>query len=402
MTPKRAQQPGAPRLDGVDLIRGLALLSVLLNHINIFARLEDAKVGQFLPAWLWCLTFNSGLLGVSAFFVVSGFVITLTSIRRFGSLDRVPFGKFYWIRFARIAPPLLLVLVVLSTLHVANIDRFRINPAVCGLPRAILAVLAFHVNWLETGHGWLPACWTVFWSLSVEGVFYLAYPAACALLLLRRWGKLGFFGLMGLLIVAGPAARVLTADHIWRQQSYLANMDGIAIGCLCGIVTDWCATNRKLTESRWALISQIVGISAVLLIALYPWLHETVGWELNIARIGIDVTISLLGTALFLWGSFLRGRKGAVIWRPMRWFGRHSYEIYLSHEFVVVAVLPLFLEQERGPEILWIALVIGVASFIGYIFARFFSEPINQKSKASRGFTSSMEHILNCSFDGTR
>src|SRR5580704_6107846 len=100
MATSTTKRPAISRLSGVDFIRGLALLSVVLQHINIFARLEDTKVGAFLPEWLWYATFNSGLHGVAAFFAVSGFMITLTSIRRFGSLDRVSVGKFYWMRFA--------------------------------------------------------------------------------------------------------------------------------------------------------------------------------------------------------------------------------------------------------------------------------------------------------------
>lgn len=66
----------------------------------------------------------------NVFFVVSGFLITLISIRRFGSLAQLRPGFFYRIRFARIASPLLLLLAVLSVMHLAGVPEFRIKPQV--------------------------------------------------------------------------------------------------------------------------------------------------------------------------------------------------------------------------------------------------------------------------------
>ncbi len=72
---------------------------------------------QGVPRQLvYSLVWN-GQFGVQIFFAVSGFLIMSTAMRRWGSLAQVNVGDFYKLRFARIAPLLLLLLAVLSSLH---------------------------------------------------------------------------------------------------------------------------------------------------------------------------------------------------------------------------------------------------------------------------------------------
>src|SRR6202034_2425153 len=170
------------RLDGIDVLRGLAILFVLMNHVNM--RLFIAKIPytrgipeQVVSSLVW-----NGQYGVQMFFAVSGFLITSTSIRRWGSLSRVSVRDFYALRFARIGPLLLLLLAVLCTLHAAGLKDFVISEKVGGLGRALIAALTFHLNVLEAHRGSLPGKWAILWSLSVEEMFYLFFPPVCWLL----------------------------------------------------------------------------------------------------------------------------------------------------------------------------------------------------------------------------
>src|SRR6201993_5372447 len=136
--------PGWTRLDGVDLLRGLAIFFVLMNHVNM--QLLGAKVPytKGLPVQLvYSLVWN-GQFGVQIFFAVSGFLITSTTLRRWGSLSQVSVRDFYLLRFARIAPLLLLLLALLSTLHAAHLEHFVVSAKTGGLGRALLAALTFH------------------------------------------------------------------------------------------------------------------------------------------------------------------------------------------------------------------------------------------------------------------
>ena len=368
---------GPRRLDGIDLIRGLSIIAVVLLHISIFAHRDHVEVGASLPRWLHYLIFWNGDNGVSVFFVVSGFLITLIAIRRFGSLGQIRPGRFYRLRFARIAPPLLLVLVALSILHLAGVSYFRIRPQVATLPAALFSALTFNLNWFEAVHGWLPPCWTVLWSLSVEEVFYLLFPLACLLLWRRPAARMGLSALLIGLIAVAPFARTdPAANAIWQGQSYFSNLDGIALGCLTALFTDWCLRTGRLTHKPWPLLAQLAGALLMLMIAVWPWPSALAGWHFKrvLADDGTDVTVLIIGAALFIWGSVLRGARGAAWLEPVRWFGRHSYEVYLTHEFAVIAVLTAF---DHGPVIVWLAAVFALSALLGWLFARFFSEPLN-------------------------
>ncbi|MDE2451147.1 MAG: acyltransferase family protein, partial [Gammaproteobacteria bacterium] len=83
------------RLAGVDVLRGVSVLLVVLHHINLRFLLNDLPVRNALPPRLAQVLFWSGYYAVVAFFVISGFLITSLSLRRWGSLGSVQVGSFY-------------------------------------------------------------------------------------------------------------------------------------------------------------------------------------------------------------------------------------------------------------------------------------------------------------------
>ncbi len=363
----------------MDLVRGLSIIAVVLLHT--YLRFFYAGLGllDHAPSWLRHLVLFNGGNGVKVFFTVSGFLITFTSLRRFGSLAAMRPGTFYRIRFARIAPLLLALLAVLSLLHLANVPDFRIRPAVGALPRALLAALTFHLNWYEAAHGYLPANWDVLWSLSVEEMFYLLFPWVCLGLLRIRHGASLFLAFMLTLIAVGPFARtVWTQNEVWQNNTYLGGTDAIAMGCLTALVADFWLKRRSAMPPRhvvWTCVGvQGLGSALLLIFAIWPRWH----WLRPIGRSGTDDSLLALGACLFMLGSVVRGARGRAVSAPLRWFGRHSYEVYMTHEFVVIAGTELLLRVKHGPHWLWAAGVLAATAPLGWMVARWFSEPANR------------------------
>lgn len=374
------ERPATSRFDGVDLLRGFSIIAVILLHGQIRLHSYSPWIKAMRSNWLFDIFFWNGGNGVTVFFSISGFLITLTSLRRFGSLAKMRAVIFYRIRFARIAPLLLLLLAALSLLDLVHANGFEISPSCATLPRALFAALTFHINWYEAAHGYLPANWDVLWSLSVEEMFYLFFPLAC--LVLFRWrGISAFVVLLFLFVAMGPFARtVWTTNAIWQGTSYIGCMSGIALGCLTALLTERLQrANPIRLYARALLMIQIAGSVLMLLIVVRPHWQ----WVRFLGRSGTDDTVLSLGTCLVMLASVLRGRSGRAWLEPIRWFGRHSYEVYLTHEFVVVWMTLLYVKLRGEWPVAWIIAEVVLAAPLGALVARWFSEPMNRRLRGA-------------------
>jgi peptidoglycan/LPS O-acetylase OafA/YrhL len=361
--------PVGQRLQGVDVLRGLAIFFVLMNHVNM--RLLFAKVPyteglseQLVSSLVW-----NGQRGVQIFFAVSGFLITATSLRRWGSLSGVRSSGFYLMRFARIAPLLLLLLGVLTALHFAHVEHFVVSAKTGGLPRAILATLTFHVNVLEARRGYLPGNWDILWSLSVEEMFYLFFPLVA---LLFGRGKLFVVILLGF-VALGPFARTVFThgNEIWKEYSYLGGMDAIALGCFTALL------GSRFRFSRVALRT-VGAIGIVLLVFSLCFSLQGAAWGLD--RTGLDMTVVAVGTCMVIVAVAQSNWRGPRVISPLLRLGERSYEVYLTHMFVVFGVFQLFVLAGRpmwAVPALFIAVIVA-SGLLGEVVARFYSEPLNQ------------------------
>ena len=359
------------RFDGIDVLRGVSIIAVVVHHINIHMGASESVLAKALPRQLAATLFWNGANGVTVFFAISGFLITTMAIRRWGALSQVRIADFYRLRFARIVPLLVALLVILSVLDLSHVPGFIIR-AHTSLPRALLAATTFHINWLESQRGYLPPNWDVLWSLSVEEVFYLFFPLICMLTRARA----PLIALLLAFVAIGPFARtVLTRNELWADYGYLSCMDAIALGCLAAMI----AASVRFRPATLRVL-QIIGAALVLLIMTARPLVRA----MHIYQLGLDVSCLALGTCLLQIAIAQRNRAGWLVTAPIRWFGRTSYEIYLTHAFVFLWGIQIFTAADV--RVIWTPVfyvgLLVLSGLLGAVVARFYSEPLNRRLRA--------------------
>jgi peptidoglycan/LPS O-acetylase OafA/YrhL len=358
------------RLDGVDLLRGLAIFLVLMNHVNMQLLFARVPYTRGLPEQLVSSLVWNGQFGVQIFFAVSGFLITSTTLRRWKTIGKVSLRGFYQLRLARIAPLLLLLLTVLSGLHLAHVKHFVVSQKTGGLPGALSAALTFHINLLEARKDYLPGNWDILWSLSVEEVFYLFFPLACVLFRRIRFLLIP----LAIFVLLGPFARskAFNPNPVWREYSYLGGMDAIALGCITALIL----SRRSLSRTTLKTLA-ICGAALVLFILCF----SLQAYKLGLGRNGLDMSVIGIGTCMLITVAAQTHWRAPGILSPLKIIGQRSYEIYLTHEFIVIAFAAIFIQLGKSMKlvpVLFVAVIV-VAACLGAFFAWIYSEPMNRR-----------------------
>jgi peptidoglycan/LPS O-acetylase OafA/YrhL len=365
-----ATSTGSLRNSRIDLLRGVSILLVVVQHLSQRIPAGRGMLGSIVPARVMDGLFSHGYEAVFIFFVISGFLITSNSLQRWHHLNQIDLQSFYARRFARIAPCLLALVMLLSLLDALGIKEYVIAHANQSLPGAVTAALGFYLNWYEayTGH-YLPAGWDVLWSLSVEEVFYIGFPIVCLLL---RWERL-LIVILSMIAISLPWTRAaaVATNEIWHEKAYLPGMAAIAMGILTAIAV----ARFQLTRPLWVnllIVAGSLGIAAVLFADDILWkaLHE-----------GILLVLTLSTVCLLL--AFSAARQGSDSTLPglgwLRAFGRLSYETYLTHMFVVFAVTQAFhltgANERLG--ILWYPPAVALCWLLAKGIDKIFSTPCN-------------------------
>jgi peptidoglycan/LPS O-acetylase OafA/YrhL len=355
---------------GIDLLRGLAIVLVVFNHLGLRIPLKKTALADVLPTWLLSRLNYNGYEAVFVFFVISGFLIAGNALRRWGSLERIDMRAFYARRFARIVPCLLALVVVLSVLHLAGVRDYTIIHANQSLPRAIVAALGLHLNWYEGQTGYLPGNWDVLWSLSIEEVFYIGFPLVC--LLTRRRAVL--LPMLVLLALSMPFTRaVLDGNEIWQEKAYLPGMAAIATGVIGALLAArWPAPSAGQVRALYAF--GVIGLLASMLGGrwLWPLLHDGVMLLLTASVMSLLIACQA---------------RPPRPWRSFGWlraWGRLSYEIYLSHMFVVFSVVRLYRVTDGDPRwgFLWYLLALPLCWLLGMAVERWLSLPCERWLRA--------------------
>ncbi len=250
----RPSLPGArggigyrPDLDG---LRAIAVGLVMLMHAQ----------------WPWE---NSGAdAGVTAFFVLSGFLITSILLRERDRDGRIDIVRFYRRRVVRLAPALLGLLAFTLILGVLADPptNWRLG---------IVSCLAYLSNWVQVaGISINPLGHT--WSLAIEEQFYLVWP----LILIVARGRVLRLAVAAILVAS--AVRLVTSGT-FEYFSTITRADAILLGCVVAIV-----------QPRWPAWVGAAGVAALVgaALALPPSSHDIA------IPLAMAATVAVIGGAL--------------------------------------------------------------------------------------------------------
>lgn len=291
------------RIPSLDGLRAISISMVVLAHSGL------SRANAFL--------------GVTIFFVISGFLITTLLVQEREETGTISLRGFYFRRFTRIFPAYYAALLTLLLLS-------RFSALALKMP-CWFASVAFVRNYatpVEHSADWFTAH---FWSLSVEEQFYLFWPPLLTLVGRRKgaWISLA-------LILVAPLLRLGTYFALPTMRNELGyfthtRVDALMFGCFVAVVRDSSMLRRALDLAyRWFLPTAAVlflGVVSPYLGGRFGAVYALpVGWSLDLAAI----------TLVLLWAvehpKSLAGR--ALNAKPVAHLGVISYSLYLWQQLL--------------------------------------------------------------------
>ena len=342
-----------PSLDG---IRAIAVALVFFAHND----LENVVPGG---------------LGVTVFFVLSGYLISTLMRTEYAATQALDYRAFYLRRFLRLMPPLVCVVALVGILAAfAVIDgAFSFG--------GLLAVLFYYGNYfvITNDFNGLPAGLGVVWSLAVEEHYYLFYPPLAAVLL--RSGRKGLSA--GVLLALCTLVLGWRCWLVWHGASAAhltmatdTRVDAILIGCMLALWRNpWLDAVPAANSRRDAWV--VAACVAVLLLTLV--------YRDEFFRLTVRYTLQSAAVAPLIYVAVARAERWPFRWlnaRPLVYLGTISYTAYLSHHVILLLV------AKHWPQLGWLAatlLVIALTLAVAEPMRRWVEAPCARLRKRLHG-----------------
>ncbi len=347
-------------ITGLDGIRAIAVIMVLAYHLKL-------------------ALFKSGFLGVTVFFVLSGYLITgilISEVEEEGTIDL----KNFWLRRIRRLVPAVMSMAVVIIFVSAVVNRIIFTKACKDF---LASVLGFN-NWWQIFNkvsyfeaAGVPSPFTHCWSLAIETQFYLIYPLILLgiykLVKSRGEGRanrgLLFAGVTLLLALISVILMIVLFDPQQDASRVYYGTDtrafSLLFGALLAILWEYRMVPRRLSASVNMFLGSVS--FAVLLVMTIAINGSSNFWYRGGQFFGTILTVLMVYA--------VSGRKtwlSRFLSNPvLKWMGDRSYSIYLWH-------YPIILLISKGIKASWwITLIEIVLSVVlAELSYRFIETPI--------------------------
>lgn len=325
----------SPRLRGLDALRGMAALAIVLYHATEQSKAALPSNLFYYPARLVQLAFSQAYVSVFLFFVISGFCIHLqwARARAAGEEPHIKFGAFWKRRIRRLYPPYVIAfaLYLLLTAWTVGLDITNFLIYDVGMHLLMLHNLDAHTAYSING---------IFWTLAIEEQLYLAY---FLMLFIRvRWG----WTVTLAVCLAARAGWMVFSHVVWLQtgfglpvpESAAAHwftwaLGALAVEAMFGLVKlpHW---SRDLRLATLLIIPASVISAYLSAIPKDTPLHH-VSWFLihPLWGVGFFIVVNRIVLAEQSWIRQLRLPSLISIFATL---GIFSYSLYLTHELMIM------------------------------------------------------------------
>ncbi|EOO25746.1 hypothetical protein IIU_06084 [Bacillus cereus VD133] len=309
----------------IDSLRGIAILAVIVYHINF----------NWIPG---------GFLGVTVFFVLSGYLITDILITEWEQYKVINLKNFWLRRARRLLPGMVVMLVTI----LAWITLFN-NPLLGKIRGDVLASLLYFSNWWFIyhkvsyfDHFGQQSPLNHFWSLAVEEQFYLIWPLFLifGFCFIKKKSHITILILLGVIISALCMAIMYQPDGDSSRVYY--GTDTRSFSLLIGAALALVWPSRKLAKTiiapaRWTL-DAAGGISLILIIIMFWKVNQYESFLYYGGMLLLSVVTAILVAALAHPASQL---SKLLNFKPLHWIGVRSYGLYLWHYPIFVLTSPI-------------------------------------------------------------
>lgn len=351
-----------PSLNG---IRFFAAFLVFLDHLELFKSYLGLK-----PIWSDFMSNHLGGMGVTIFFVLSGFLITFLLLSEKNKFKTISIKQFYIRRILRIWP-LYYFILVLSFFVIPELDFFELGIHKGALEQFFgIKLFLFLVLLPNLAFVFFPIVpfGNVLWSVGVEEQFYLFWPHV-----LKKTKKL--FQTILLILILLLLIKFLFRTNVFKleegiskninQMFYYTRFSSMLIGALGAYVYFNKLRILALIYSKYLqIISLLILVLLLLRLTHLPFLSYY-----NIELESVAIVVLLLNFAT---------NPKSVFTLEFKWFnflGRISYGFYLYHSIIIMLVIKsllLVLDLDNFNPIL-VSLTVFTFSFLITILISYLS-----------------------------